>query len=602
MNKPEKKSSIWTPVIASMFLGVSACGGSLETTGSDPIVAPPGSPPIGPPPPPPPPPPPGGQESPFATKISTSHFLTQATFGPTPQQISALTGTNVSDWLLGEFQKSPSYNLDYVINFTNKPENRDNGHISYIGLQAPSYSFWSNAIDGNDQLRQRTAFALSQILVISHNKEGSTLYKYPTTVAHYQDILTRNAFGNYRDLLEEVTYSPAMGVYLTYWKNQKADPQSGRMPDENYARELMQLFTIGLEDLNPDGTPKGQETYTLEDVAGLARVFTGLSLNSDGFFRHIGNVNAQARYSPMKIFPKHHSSLEKKFLGTTIPAGTSAEESIDTALDTLFEHPNVGPFVGRQLIQRFVTSNPEPAYVARVSAAFDAGSFTLPNGTKVGEGRRGDLKATISAVLLDPAARNQSNRDANTYGKVREPILRFTHWTRAFDAGRVAPRDRRDLLDVSGPNALAQHPFQAPSVFNFYRPGYLAPGTKSGAAGVTAPELQLVNASSSAGYANFISDFITIDPYRKNKAEKRSFIPDYTDELAMASKPDALLDHLDLILTYGSMSAETRASILKVIESVPLTNENDKNYDGPFTRVSMAVVMIMTSPDYLVQR
>ena len=250
-----------------------------------------------------------------------------------------------------------------------------------------------NAIEGEDQLRQRMAFALSQILVISH-AEGNLLFEVPNTVAHYQDILVSNAFGNYRDLLEEVTYAPAMGEYLTYLQNIKGDAATGRMPDENYAREVMQLFSIGLVELEQDGDVITQggipvEVYDNTDVTGLAKVFTGLSLSGDEFFFDFRTLPPDALHSPMQVYPEWHSELEKTFLGTSIAAGTGPAESIDLALDALVDHPNTAPFLARQLIQRFVTSHPEPDYIGRVAAAFSEGQYTLPNGTIVGDGRRG---------------------------------------------------------------------------------------------------------------------------------------------------------------------------------------------------------------------
>ncbi|MGB2178916.1 MAG: DUF1800 domain-containing protein, partial [Hyphomonas sp.] len=336
----------------------------------------------------------------FETRASTSRLLTQATFGPTTEDLDQLTGTSGAAWLVQEFAKPATLNLDWVVNFMDQPNSRTvEGYINDRGGAAPTYSFWINAITADDQLRQRVAFALSQIIVVSHHETASATYNRPRAVAYYQDILTRNAFGNYRDILEEITYSPAMGLYLTYYQSQKEDPATQRMPDENYAREIMQLFTIGLNELNLDGTEKtgadGQPipTYDNTDVTGLAKVFTGLSLNSADFFDSIWDVPESLQSTPMKVFPEYHSTSAKTFLGVTIPAGTSGPESIDIALDTLFEHPNLAPFISRQMIQRMVTSNPSPDYVRRVATAFENGSYTLPDGNTVGDGRRGSMEA-----------------------------------------------------------------------------------------------------------------------------------------------------------------------------------------------------------------
>ena len=232
------------------------------------------------------------------------------------------------------------------------------------------------------------------------------------------------------------------------------------------------------------------------------------SVGFDDFFFNFGTIDPVALYSPMKAFPALHSDLEKQFLSTTIAAGTGPVESIDLALDALVDHPNTPPFISRQLIQRLVTSNPTPDYIERVATAFAIGTYTLPSGDIVGDGRRGDLAATVAAILFDEEARSDAARAADDFGKVREPVVRFINWARTFDTNTVTPELTFPMWNTSPPGALSQHPFKSPSVFNFYRPGYIAPGTETGAAGLTVPELQLVNANSVAGYANFLTYFI----------------------------------------------------------------------------------------------
>ena len=558
------------------------------------------------------PPPPAGSRAAigasFDTQQSTALFLTRATFGPTQSDIQSLTGTSPSDWVLAEFNKPATLNLDFVLSELQRTSScAADGGINCEVKQIPTFSFWINAVRADDQLRQRVAFALSQILVIS-SREPEALFEVPETVAHYQDVLVRNAFGNYRDLLEEVTYSPAMGDYLTYFQNAKADPSSARMPDENYAREIMQLFSIGLVQLEMDGdivlqNGEAIETYTNRDVTELAKVFTGLSFKGGRFFFDYPTLPSDATYSPMQAYPEWHSDEAKTVLGTTIPAGTGPEESIDLALDALVNHPNTPPFISRQLIQRLVTGNPEPDYIQRVATAFADGAYTLPNGTVVGDGRRGDLSATVAAILFDPDAVDPSNRNDAQFGKVREPILRFTHWARTFSANSVTPVNSFPLWNTSDGGALAQAPYKSPSVFNFYRPGYIAPGTETGAVGLTMPELQLVNANTLSGYSNFMTYFIFgLATEQESGADASSFIPNYADELAFASDPEGLVNHLDLLVTYGLSTPETRTQIQSFIERIPLTDPNDPNYDGADLRVKMAVLMMMTSPDYLVQR
>ena len=528
----------------------------------------PPDPPLAPQPPPPPPPPATQGDSGFATQESTSRLLTQATFGPTTEDISALTGTSASQWLVQEFAKPASLNLNWVVNYMDLPNSRTvDGYINDRGGEAPTYSFWINAITADDQLRQRVAYALSQIIVVSHHETASATYNRPRAVAYYQDILTRNAFGNYRDILEEITYSPAMGLYLTYYQSQKEDPATQRMPDENYAREIMQLFTIGLNELNHDGTVKtggdGQPipTYDNTDVTGLAKVFTGLSLDSADFFDSIWNLPESLQSTPMKVFPEYHSTSEKSFLGTTIPAGTSGTQSIEIALDTLFQHPNLGPFISRQMIQRMVTSDPSPAYVGRVTTAFETGRYTLPDGTAIGDGKRGNMQTMVAAILMDAEARSDEMLAFDTFGKIREPAIRFAQWARAFDASGVTPQNSFDPYDPTTRAELGQEPYKSPSVFNFYRPGYVAPGSATGAAGMTVPELQITNSSTLVGYANFMAHFAFAEALNGNDQHSSSFIPDYTDERALANDPAALVDHLDMLLASGQLTDTPRTTL-----------------------------------------
>jgi len=258
------------------------------------------------------------QSGAFETVGSTARFLTQSTFGPTEDDLSVLAGTSAEDWFLAELQKPVTLHLPFVEQRLAEPGAIGGDGLFTFGYRyAPQQAFWRNAVSADDQLRQRMTFALSQIFVISNS--SGRLEFFPQTVAAYQDVLARNALGNFRDLLEEVTYSPAMGEFLTYLQNQKGDPATGRMPDENYAREVMQLFTIGLVMLQPNGEPQldgtGQpiETYTNEDVTGLARVFTGLSYDAPDFFFSFNNLNPGALTGPMIAFPAFHSDLEKSF-------------------------------------------------------------------------------------------------------------------------------------------------------------------------------------------------------------------------------------------------------------------------------------------------
>lgn len=584
-----------------LFSVISACGGGGGGSSEPPTQTPPTNNP-----------PTANADNAFETQASTSRFLTQSTFGPRLNEIQNLTGSSASDWFVQETQKPASKLQPILAEYQQLIDDTD---FNPVNIGAPTFGFWRNSIGAEDQLRQRMAFALSEILVVSSGN-GGVLTSVPEAIVYYQDLLIEHAFGNYRDLLEDVTYSPAMGYYLTFMGNQKGDPETGRMPDENYAREFLQLFTIGVVELNLDGSVKTDtqgealETYDNDDITGLARVFTGLNLN-----RTLFDDNPDQRWAiPMLISESSHSDLEKAFLGTTIPENTDTETSLDLALDHIFNHDNVAPFIGRQLIQRLVTSNPSADYIERVATAFETGNYVLPDGQSVGDFRRGDLSATLAAVLFDDEARDAASSAQNSFGKIREPIVRFTHWARAFDVSELTPEYVELLWDTSGSNGLAQHPYRSPSVFNFFRPGYVPPGSESGAQGLTVPEMQIVNASSIPGYINYMSYFVfdlqsQVDISRlqdrfdnaganldANNALS-SFRPDYSFEISLADDAAELVSHLNLLLTFNSLSMETEELIVEAVETIP-----NGSTELAELRVTRAIIMILTSPDYLVQR
>jgi uncharacterized protein (DUF1800 family) len=535
------------------------------------------------------------------TAAEASRFLMQATFGPTEDNINELVSLGYSGWFRRQLARTSQPNVDELrliqADYAARGET--------IGPEALAEIVWRDMIRGDDQLRQRMAFALSQILVVSY--ENPDVAETPAAVAFYMDVLNRNAFGNYRTLLEDVTYSPAMAKFLTYLNNRKEDPSISRVPDENYAREIMQLFTIGLVQLNPDGTPRLDsngaqiETYTNADITGLAKVFTGLSWD-DGDFG--GNNPDQtipvAAYSPLAIFESEHSTSEKAFLGVTIAANTAAAASIDTALDALFNHPNIAPFISKQLIQRFVTSNPTPQYISRVTAAFETGWFQLPDGSTIGSSQRGDLSAVIAAILLDDEARVLANRDNPNYGKVREPVIRFTHWARNAGLNSVSVLGGNGLdgqfriLDASAPSELAQQAFRSPSVFNFYRPGYVAAGSQTAGAGLVAPELQITTTATVTSFANYMQERI------EESDALETFRPGYGPELSLADNADALVDRLNLTMTAGAMTAETRANIIAAVNSIPI--RTDTAPQDRRRRVNAAMLMTVLSSEYFVQR
>lgn len=536
------------------------------------------------PPPPPPPPPPVANDKP-ATRNEAARFLAQATFGPTDADIDRLMAQGYSAWINDQFA-TPA-NGSHLAFFNTLKDGND---------KEVAATFWRQAFTGPDQLRLRMAYALSQIFVIS--LEDGDVDNYDRAVAAWMDMLNAHSFGTYRDLLQTVSTNPMMGIYLTHLANQKADPSTGRVPDENYSREVMQLFSIGLVELNQDGSPRmgnggvARETYTPTDVSELAKVFTGWSwacarLDKQCFlYGEVNNRDYPDRdLKPMISYPAYHSIEAKSFLGITIPAGTSAADSLRIALDRLAAHPNVGPFIGRQLIQRFTTSNPSPAYVNAVASAFNNN----------GSGVRGDFKAVLKAVLLHPEARIVSD----VSGKVREPVLRLSAFVRAFPHRSVSGKYEIDVT-TNPATALGQAPLHSPSVFNFYRPGYVAPGSKSAARNLVAPELQIINETSVAGYVNYMRDSISggVGFSAGSGLNRRDLLGDYSAELALASDVPALVDRVASRLAYGAIGAARRAEIISAVSSISLSGSSQAT--AKRQRVNAAILLTVTSPEFIV--
>ena len=523
------------------------------------------------------------------SRKEAARFLGRATFGANLSSIDALAASDASAWLTTQFAKPQTLHRAYIDQML-AVQAAGGAKVGFTGFYE---TFWQQAIRSDDQLRQRVAFALSQIFVISMQNESVRPMVRGT--ASYYDMLDQHAFGNFRNLLEGVATHPMMGLYLSHLRNQK---ESGtRTPDENFAREVMQLFTIGLYELNADGSVKlsgGKpiDTYTRDDVAGLAKVFTGLSWagpdqSTNRFYAVSGATDPDRDWKPMQFYPAFHSTAEKRFLGQTTSGSGEADAKL--ALDTLFNHPNAGPFFGRQLIQRLVTSNPSPAYVGRVAAAF----------ANNGKGVRGDMQAIVRAVLLDPEALAPAGTTLRT-GKLREPVLRLANWMRAFDAKAATGLYRIYYLDdpLTG---LGQSPLNASSVFNFYRPSYVPPNSAVASAGLVAPEMQITSEPSVTGYLNFMQDAINV-----GVGESREIKPDYTKELALSADAGALVDHIDLLLLNGVMSSRLHGQIVNAVNSIAVPVATASNATQVATaqanRVKLAIFLAMASTDYLVQK
>jgi uncharacterized protein (DUF1800 family) len=547
-----------------------------------------------------------------ATRNEAARFLTQASFGPTDADIDRVMSIGYAAWIDEQFALPATSHRSYYEAADAAIKAAD--ATKSAGQNQVIESFWKQALTGQDQLRQRTAFALSQIFVISMVDSSVGDSTNTRAVAAWLDMLGDKGLSTYRELLEAVSRHPMMGVYLSHLRNQKADLTTGRVPDENYAREVMQLFSIGLLVLNEDGTPRNTnglytETYGPGDVANLARVFTGFSYacpaypQSNCFYGgSVDNVSDPDRsFKSMLGYASFHSTEEKRFLGTTIAAQATADPdaSLKVALDTLAAHGNVGPFIGRQLIQRLVTSNPSPAYITAVSRAF----------ANNGSGVRGDMKAVVKAVLMHPEARRMSD----TAGKVREPVLRLAAFMRAFPHKSDTGSFKVGNTDNPGAS-LAQTPLRSPSVFNFYRPSYQPPGTRAATNNMVAPEMQISHETTAAGYVNTMRDNIAYGVGNYNGTvggvalNRRDLQGDYSAELALAADPAALVEQVSGKLTYGTAPAALKTEISTAVGSIAIpalaANNSNKSQvdDAKRVRVNAAVLLVLASPEFQVQK
>lgn len=515
----------------------------------------------------------------------------QAAFGPTDAHLQTLAAEGYRGWLQSQ--------RNLPIEQTHAAWLAAQGYADPVHratFNGVDNSLWRALIGRPDVLRMRMALALSEIFVVS--MQGLTGPWRGWLAAHYMDLLEAHAFGSYRALLEAVTLSPAMGRYLNLRGNRRGDPVTGRLPDENYAREVLQLFSVGLVALAPDGTPlrdpdSGRliDTYGPEDIAGLARVFTGWV--DDRFDRNDPAWTGR----PMVLQPARHEPGPKRFLGLQIPAGTSGTEALRRALDHIAAHPNVPPFFSRQLIQRLVSSNPSAEYVRRVAQVF------VDNG----HGVRGDLAAVLEAVLLDPEARavpdvaqvgvlavagtpGLRGLPSAPQGLLREPLVRFLHWARTFgaDTAEVGPRSWRIGNTSNTATSLGQSPLRAPSVFNFFRPGYVPPNTALAQGGWVAPEFQLVHETSVAAWVNAAQQFVA-----NGLGDVK---PNYQAEWALAGDVPALVQRLNARLTASTLPPATVALITQAVETIPSTGDR-----GVQRRVWAAVHLVLCTPEFLVQ-
>jgi uncharacterized protein (DUF1800 family) len=541
-----------------------------------------------------------------ATDEDAARFLLQAQFNAIEADIAAVRSEGYAAWLSSQLNAPAAQTGVQWLDSRGYGLANTTGYFDFT-YQA-DFMVWHQLMKSPDGVRKRMALALSEFFVVSLASLEVEWRSH--AAAHYWDTLVKGTRGNFRTLLEDITLNPAMGVYLNMRGNEKENAQ-GRQPDENYAREVMQLFSIGLYQLNADGTEKraadGSKlpTYGLSDVTNLARVMTGWDFDSSGnvdtvvnftgYSRNVGSISRVLR--PMVLNPSRHSTLAATFLGTTIPANTDGVAALRIALDTLFNHPNVGPFFGKQMIQRLVTSNPSPAYVARVSAVFNNN----------GEGVRGDMKSVLAAVLLDDEARGPQGLSNRTFGKIREPMVRFVQWGRTFGLDSMSGTWK---LDEQG-NAstqLGQSPLRSPSVFNYFRPGYVPPSTALAAAQQVAPEFQIVNETTVGSWLNYMQyhiryGFEADSPnvgYHTYTAHAVDLVASYAAELPLAHDAAALVKRLNLLMCAGQLSSSSVTRMVTALNATPVMPGSTK--DVKLDRICAAVLMVLASSEYLVQK
>ena len=533
----------------------------------------------------------GNPGSARVSELAAARLLMQASFGPTRRSLARVRQLGIAAWIGDQINHQPPTRhkayIDEIFRDFNGPRTALNYSFNemsdFVNGENVQTAFARAAIGGSDQLRQRVAFALSQILVIS--REDGNLVNRPRGLSSYYDIFVDNAFGNYRDILRRVTFHPCMGRYLSHLGNQPPAPEINRFPDENYAREVMQLFTIGLWELNPDGTRRldnrGEPipTYSNEEITHLARVMTGFWYGGNPWSS--GGWQDEDFAIPMEMHADYHDFGEKVLLrGTVIPSRIPSHENalrdVEDALRMLFEHPNTPAFIGKALIQFLVTDNPSPEYVRRIHDVF------VDNGS----GERGDLGAVVRAILLDPEARDPEYAEMTArFGRMREPVHRAMHFARLtkFAEQPDLRWDGGDFVEDA-----FQAPLMAPTVFNFFRPDYQPPGPLKDN-GLVGPVFQITTSYSALSFPNLLWE---MSNQGFTRSRRYDFRPNYRDELRLVNDVEALVDHVNLLCCAGGMSRGTRRIIRDALT----------NISAPETRARMAIYLALMSPEGTVQR
>ena len=539
-----------------------------------------------------------------ARKMETARFLTQAGFGAGINYIDSISKMDFETWIDDQFTKPLPVITDTINDIWQQGLQmyiESGGDTASYGDMPYThhflYSWWQLNMTNSDLLRQRVALALSEILVVSFR---DVLEGRGRGQANYYDIFLRNAFGNYKDILHEVALHPAMGIYLSHFNNPKTIEEQNIHPDENFAREVMQLFSIGLYELNQDGTHKldslGKDipTYNNNDIKEFAKIFTGLGpgaiLENEWYDEPEFGINKWLTdlSVPMAMYEDWHEPGEKHLLNDFIvPDGQSGMQDIDMAIDNLFNHDNLAPFIARRLIQAMVKSNPTPAYISRVAAVFNDN----------GAGEKGDMKALIKAILLDDEARSCDWINNDEQGKLREPMQRYFQFCRSMD--KSSPYGIYWNIGYDFFQNTGQAPLGSPTVFNFFLPDY-QPSGPIAEAELYAPEFQIHNSQTSISYLNQVNSWVRwgvlMDTW---EAIGTSVTLDRSNLIPLAKDPQVLVNHLDILLTNGQLSDESRQVIINALNQI--THDNSWAFYLEF-RVNMALYLFMISPDYTVQK
>ena len=533
---------------------------------------------------------------------AASRFLSQASLGYDYSDITSVTQTGIEAWIENQLNTPRQFTLESKIRqYHQMVKDSTNTPTSGAGNRLWDYAWWQYLMTSPDDLRQRVALALSEMLVISEN---SAFSNNAYAMGVYYDKLMNHSFGNYRHLLRDITFNPAMGTYLTYLNNPKANPALNQFPDENYSRELMQLFTIGTVMLNNDGTTILDNnglpvpSYDNEDIIEFSKIFTGLTW-ADRTQWNRSALNDTSYIADMVMWNTWHEPGVKNLLnGYVVPNRNPVDgvADISDALDNLFNHQNTPPFVCRFLIQRLVTSNPSPAFINRVVNIF------INNG----QGTRGDLAAVVKAILLDPEAKSCNSGENIEFGMLREPFIRYVQINKAFNASTLSGNYRNDMSYVY--QYTGQRPLSSPSVFNFFQQDFQPIGAIE-EAGLVAPEFQITDAQTIAGYINGLYRWIIngdiADEYDLFSNETDAH---YADEISVIDvsgeniftdndKLHILMDRLNLLLAHGRVSDTSLNTIIQVLREFPNNTTTEKQ-----DRTKLAIYLLMTSPEYLIHR